>query len=445
MMEAAELALREALRRGATEAEAYIRRMRILEIGFAERIEGIKSPETLGLSLRVAVGRRVATYSSSLLEKDEVLKAAGRAVKIAKVAPEDPDWRHLNRRFGESPAPGGYDGETAELQPEEVVETLLSAVGVIGRREGGVKPARGMLTITESETQILNSYGESCIKRETHVAVWLRAKAEGRGREATANEHQEVRSWNALNLQGLAERVAERAAAFLDAKPIPSGEMPIIFRNQVFASILVNMLGGPVTADWAQKGRSPLAGKLNQEVASEAIIVFDDGLMPQGWRTTPFDDEGHPTQRTALIEGGILRGYLYDSYTALKEGVESTGNAFRRRYWMPPEPSPTNLLLRPGDATLEEMIQETRRGLYVEETIGEWLSNPVSGQLNATVTHGYLIENGELGRPIKGVVLTGDFQQLLLGGIDLIGRDQANTGGGYSPSVRARGLTVAGE
>lgn len=85
------------------------------------------------------------------------------------------------------------------------------------------------------------------------------------------------------------------------------------------------------------------------------------------------------------------------------------------------------------------------RGKYIEETIGEWLSNPISGQLKATITHGYLIKDGELRRPVKGVVLTGDFHQLLLECIDLIGHDQANTRGSYSPSVRVRGLAIAGE
>jgi PmbA protein len=445
MMEAAELALKEALRRGATEAEAYLCRMRNFEIAFAEGIEGIKSLESLGLSIRVTVSKRAATYSTSLLARDEALKAAKKAVEIAKVAPEDENWRHLNRRLGESPAAGFYDPETARLEPQEIVDELLSAIGMVAEHDERVRPARGMLTITESETHILNSYGEGCGRRETHMTAWLRAKAEEGGKEATANEHREVRAWDSLDLEYLAEKVAERAVAFLDAKPIPSGELPIVFRNQVFASILLTMLRGPISADWVQKGKSPFAGKIGEEVASEVITILDDGLMPQGWGTRPLDDEGHPTQRTIIIQEGILRGYLHSSYTALREGVDSTGNALRRRYWMPLEPSPTNLLLKPGDAALEEMIQETRRGLYVEETIGEWLSNPVSGLLNATVTHGCLIEDGELTRPVKGVVLTGDFHQLLKRGIDLIGRDQANAAGGYSPSIKARSLTVAGE
>ncbi len=443
MMDIAELALREALRLGASEAEAYLCRVRSLEIEFIEDVESIKCPETTGLSLRVAMGRRVATYATSLLEREEALKAAEKAVKMARVAPEDADWRHLNRRYGDSPAEGFYDKETAELQPEEVVDALRPALELMGDLDERVRPARGMLTI--AEIHILNSYGDASHRRGTQVAIWLRAKAEEMGREATASEHRELRSWSSLDLERLAERVARRAVDFLDARPIASGEMPIIFRNQVFASILFQMLGGPISADWVQKGRSPLAGKLGEEVASEEITIIDDGVLPRGWATTPSDDEGHPTQRTFIIDQGILKGFLYDSYTALKEGVESTGNALRRMYWMKPEPSPTNLILKPGDATLEELIQETRRGLYVEETIGEWLSNPVSGQLNATVTHGYLIEQGEQAKPVKGVILTGDLYQLLKGGIDLIGRDLLNSGGGYSPSVRAAALTVAGE
>ncbi len=445
MIEIADLALREALRLGASEAEVYLCRVRSLEIEFIEDVESIKCPETTGLSLRVAMGKRIATYATSLLERREALKTAEKAVKMARVAPEDADWRHLNRRYGYSPAEGFYDKETVELQPEEVVDALRPALELMGDLDERVRPARGMLTIAESEIHVLNSYGDASHRRGTQIAIWLRAKAEEMGREATTSEHRELRSWSSLDLERLAERVARRAVDFLDARPIASGEMPIILRNQVFASILLQMLGGPISADWVQKGRSPLAGKLGEKVASEEITIIDDGVLPRGWATAPSDDEGHPTQRTPIIDQGILKGFLYDSYTALKEGVESTGNALRRMYWMKPEPSPTNLILKPGDATLEELIKETRRGLYVEETIGEWLSNPVSGQLNATVTHGYLIEQGEITKPVKGVIVAGDFHQLLIEGIDLIGRDTLNSGGAYSPSVRAIALTVAGE
>ncbi|UCE44065.1 MAG: TldD/PmbA family protein, partial [Candidatus Bathyarchaeota archaeon] len=117
----------------------------------------------------------------------------------------------------------------------------------------------------------------------------------------------------------------------------------------------------------------------------------------------------------------------------------------RPSYWMNPQPSPSNLILKPGETSPEEIIQETRKGIYIEETIGEWLSNPVSGNLNATVTHGYLIENGELAKPVKGVVISGNFYEILKDGIAIIGNDLRNSGQNYSPTVKLSQLTVAGK
>ncbi|RLI20590.1 TldD/PmbA family protein, partial [Candidatus Bathyarchaeota archaeon] len=232
---------------------------------------------------------------------------------------------------------------------------------------------------------------------------------------------------------------------FLKAKPIKSQKIPVIVRNQVFASILGVILSGPITADWVQKGRSPLSNKLETQVAAQKISIVDDGTLRGGWRTRPFDDEGHPTQRTAIIENGILKNYLYDSYTALKDNVKSTGNAFRGRYWMPPQPSPTNLMLEAGDVSPEEMIEETKGGVFIEETIGEWLSNPISGNLNATITHGYLIENGELTTPVKGIVMSGNLYEILKDGIELIGNDLRNNMQNYSPTVKLKEITIAGK
>jgi len=167
--------------------------------------------------------------------------------------------------------------------------------------------------------------------------------------------------------------------------------------------------------------------------------------MRGGVRTRPFDDEGHSTRITPIIEKGTLKNYLYDTYTALKENVRSTGNAQRYYYWMSPLPSPSNLILKPGKASLEEMIQETKNGIFVENTIGEWLSNPVSGNLNATVTHGYIIKNGELTEPIKGIVISGSFYELLKSGIETVGNDPRNSMQCYSPTVKLTQLTIAGK
>ncbi len=444
-MSLAELAIKKALSKGATEAEIYVQRRKTVQVEFAEEIESFKTIESLGMALMVALGKKIAMYSTSVLDEDEVSEAAERAVKIARVSKEDPHWRHVNRKFGRASAEGYYDEKLKDLEYEEIIETLTSVVKWMKDYDRRVVPTRGILSISTSKILIANSYGDECERKETNIAVWVRAKAEEADMKGTGTEHQESRFWKGINFQDLALRTAEKAVKFLRAKPMPGGKLPVIIRNQVFADILGVILSGPINADWVQKGRSPLSNKLGSQIALDNVTIFDDGTMGGGWRTRPFDDEGHPTQRTAIIEKGILKSYLYDTYTALKEGLESTGNAFRRRYWMPPQPSPSNLILKPRRASPEEMIRETRKGIYIEGTIGEWLSNPVSGNINATVTHGYLVENGEIKKPVKGVIISGNFYELLKGGIEIIGEDLRNSGGNYSPTVKIAELTIAGK
>jgi PmbA protein len=444
-VELAEFAVKKALSMGATEAEAYIQRAKTIRVEFSNEIENFATTEPLGISLRVALGKKTAMHSTSILNESEIGEAVTKAVKIAKVAPDDPNWKHVNKKFGNAPAEGYYDETCEKLDYGEIVENLNSAINHITKHDKRVKPTRGALVISISNVSIANTHNESSERKETSIFVMMGAKAEEAGLKSTGTEHREARFWKEINFEDLAVKATEKATKFLKAKPIASGKMSVIIRNQVFASILGVILSGPINADWVQQGRSPLANKLKSQVASENINIIDDGIMRGGWQTRPFDDEGHPTQKTPVIEKGVLKNYLYDTYTALKANMESTGNAHRYFYWTAPQPLPNNLILNPGKASSEEMIQETKKGIYIEETIGEWLSNPVSGNLNATVTHGYLVENGELAEPIKGVVISGNFYELLKNGIEIIGNDLRNSMQNYSPTAKLTQLTVAGK
>lgn len=444
-MEPAELAVSKASKLKATEAEAYVQRTKTIMVEFAEQIESFKTIESIGLGLRVGLGKRTAMYSTSILNGKEVGEAATKAVKMAKVAPEDPDWKHFNRKYGKTPVEGYYDSKLENMEYKEIVDRLLSSTALITEYDKRVKPTRGILMLGSSRTTIVNSYNESAERKETGITVWIRAKAVDSGMESTGNEHQEARFWKEIDFENLAVSAADKAVKFLKAKPMPGGKATVIFRNQIFANLLGIFLGPSVSADWVQKGRSPLAGKLGTKIASENITVIDDGTIRGGWGTCPFDDEGCPTQRTPIIEKGVLRNYLYDIYTSLKADAKSTGNAGRAGYWLKPQPSPSNLVLKTGDAEPEEMIRETKRGIYVDTTIGEWLSNPVSGNLNATITHGYRVENGELTKTLKGIVVSGNFYELLQKGIESLGKDLKNSAENYSPTVKLVGVTMAGE
>ncbi|MDH5462084.1 MAG: TldD/PmbA family protein, partial [Candidatus Bathyarchaeota archaeon] len=300
-MEFAELAVQKALSIGASEAEAYVQRTRATRVEYSKEIENLKTVESIGMNLRVALGKRTATYSTSILDKSEIGEAAAKAVKIAKVAPEDPHWKNVNKRFGKAPAEGYYDDTLEKLDYQEIVETLISAINRMKDYDKRVRPTRGFLTTSISKVSIANSYDEQSERKQTHIVVVMSTKAEENGMKSTGTEDQEARSWQAIDFEDLAMKAAEKAVKFLKAKSTSGGKMAVVFRNQIFANILGVILSGPINADWVQKGRSPLSNKLGNQIASENISLVDDGILRGGWHTKPFDDEGHPTQRTPVI------------------------------------------------------------------------------------------------------------------------------------------------
>ena len=208
------------------------------------------------------------------------------------------------------------------------------------------------------------------------------------------------------------------------------------------------MPGSTLIADAVQEGRSPWAGYVGKKIAQEDFTLTDDDIMKDGVATFRFDAEGVSQRRTPLIDRGILKGFLYNVYYARKAGRESTGNARRRggvipkSFARPPEPSISNLRLGGGDSSLDKMVRETRDGIYVTSTVGSWLSNPVRGQLNATISGGYGIRNGRIMNSIKGATLQADFAKIINGGIKMVGRDVDNSSSVYSPTVLVQDVAV---
>jgi PmbA protein len=162
-----------------------------------------------------------------------------------------------------------------------------------------------------------------------------------------------------------------------------------------------------------QRGRSLFAGREGDEVADPALALADDATDPDGPGSAPFDGEGSPSRRTPLIEGGRLKTFLFDARTARKAGRATTANAGRGSYRMPPSVGTSNLVVEPGEGTLEELVARAADGLYVTDVAGLHSGvNPVSGTFSVGAS-GRLIENGELGRPVRELTIASDLVSML--------------------------------
>jgi PmbA protein len=217
-----------------------------------------------------------------------------------------------------------------------------------------------------------------------------------------------------LDAEAIGREAADRAVSLLGASKPTSRSCPVVFDETVAASFF-GFIGGVLCADATQRGRSPFAGRLGEDIASDALTLADDGTDPAGLATTPIDGEGAPRHRTPLIEAGTLAAYLHDSYTARREGGEarSTASAARAGYRSPPAVSTSNLLVEPGTASFEELLREADGGVYVTDVAGLHSGvNPVSGTFSVGAT-GRLIAGGELAEAADEFTIASDLASML--------------------------------
>jgi TldD protein len=240
----------------------------------------------------------------------------------------------------------------------------------------------------------------------------------------------------------------------LDSIPAPAGRMPVVLANGFGGVLFHEAAGHGLEADYILKKTSVWQGKIGSRVAPPEISAFDDGVSAGMWGSAACDDEGTPTQRTAVIEEGILTGYLTDRLRAVELGISPTGNGRRQDFRHIPYPRMTNTYFAPGSISCDDIIADTPRALYAKSLSGGEV-NPATGDFVFAVAEAYLIENGKVGAPVRGATLIGNGLEVLQS-IDAVGDDldvkagmcgkegqQVPVGTGQ-PTVRIREMTVGG-
>jgi PmbA protein len=265
---------------------------------------------------------------------------------------------------------------------------------------------------------------------------------------AQQNGHKERDYWYTIargprGLESPAEvgrLAAERAIRRLNARKVETASVPVVFEPRTARSLLGHIFSA-VNGDAVYRDSSFLAGKLGQQVAADQITVYDDGLLPGGFGTSPFDDEGVATRRTTVIQNGVLESYLLNCYTARKLGLKTTGNASRGLTGSPGV-GHGNLSFEPGPLSGDEIIASVKNGFYVTELMGQGV-NLVNGDYSRGAA-GYWIENGELAYPVSEVTIAGNLKQMLFD-LEAVGSDLDFRSSIIVPTVKIREMTVAGK
>lgn len=257
-----------------------------------------------------------------------------------------------------------------------------------------------------------------------------------------------------IDLEELACRAAETAVTMLSAEYAPAGTMPVVIHNGFGGVIFHEACGHSLEAYSVSQEASIFAHKIGSPIASEVVTAVDDGSLPNAWGSTNVDDEGTPTQRTVLIEKGVLKSFMVDRLSGLKLGLASTGSGRRQSYRFPPVSRMRNTMILAGESSFEEIIAGTDYGLFAKK-MGGGSVNPSTGDFNFAVEEGYLIRKGKIEKPVRGATLIGNGAQVLKD-IDMVGDnlDLAQGVCGASsgwvptnvgqPTIRVKSLVVGG-
>ncbi len=219
----------------------------------------------------------------------------------------------------------------------------------------------------------------------------------------------------------IAKKSVSQALMMLKARKAPAGRMPVILSSEAGGTMIHEAVGHGLEADLAVNGLSVYHKKIGQKIGGEKITVVDDATVANKRGSFIFDDEGTPSQRTLLIEKGILKNYMYDRRLARQDEAKSTGNGRRESYRFPPICRMTNTMILPGNDNPEEIIRSTEKGLFVKK-MGGGQVNTVNGDFVFEVNDAYLIEKGKIGEPVRGAILMGNGPEVLMS-IDKVGSD----------------------
>ncbi len=410
-----------------------------------ENVDRLTSSSVEGVSLRVIAEGKAGAASTELLTEAEIPGLFARALEAALVA-EDGAQQDIY-------AGGSYRALPAVEFPENDAAAeqamLLQAEGYACAADARVqKGLMGAMADITSKTAISNSKGLYLESAGAMTVASLNVvAADENGKKY--NDHASAAKASAAqqDIEALARRAAEKTVAQIGASPVASGHYPVIFDASQMAAML-EIFQPAFSAQQAQNGMSVLAGRTGEKVASDLVTIVDDPFYPENFFQSAFDAEGVPTATRSIIENGRLATLLYNRAAAAKDGVESTGNAYRDSYASPVSIAPHTFYLKPSDMSRDALLEKAGTAILITFMKGAHAgANAVSGDFSLE-SKGFLVENGKIVRAVEEITVAGNFFQMIQD-ITAVANDlKVNVEDGASccgaPTVLVRDLAVAG-
>lgn len=436
-----------AIKSGAQEAEAFLS----VNSGFSIDIErgqivrSIKRSDQ-GLGVRTIYKKAVGFSYTNTLTSNNVKDTAARAFKAAKASKPDKNWVNFTGPMSFDETRGTYDKKIIYLSSDELVQISADMLTAVSGFDERVLAVAGGASTSIFSSVIVNSQGVEASDVGTMIGCSMETIARDGSDVTPACFELDTKRMYEINYMSVGLEAAKRAISALKAKKISSGVFPVIFTQAAFNSLLYYTVINAVKADYVQRQRSLLKNKIEEQVASELVTVHDDGLLEGGLLTSKFDGEGVPCQKTIIFEKGVLKNFLYDNYSANKEGVESTGNAARSggaAYSSTPVIEASNFSFRKGNKSAEELVCEIDEGLIVYGVQGAHSSNPESGEFSVVATPVWKIEKGSIVNAVRDVMLAGVFFDAL-SNVSMLGSNVRQWGQLVAPWIRVENVKVVG-
>jgi PmbA protein len=395
------------------------------------------------LGLRVFFGARSASASTSDFSKESLERLVSETCSLATAVAEDPfsGLPEADSMTGDLPDLDLYD--PIRLETEHQIDLARRAESAAMAEDPRVINSEGAeFSASNGRVIMANSHGFVGEYRSSTFSISVSPIAQAPDSDGMQRDYWYATDRKFGRLESpetVGKEAARRTIRRLGARKIATQRVPVVFDHETAASLLGNLCSA-VSGHALYKGTSFLVGRLGKQIASEAVTVYDDGRLPGGLGSRPFDGEGLATRKTTVVERGVLVSYLLDTYSGRKLGLGSTGNA-SRAVGENPAVGPTNFYLVPGSATPAEIIASVRKGLYVTELIGFGI-NMVTGDYSRGAA-GFWIENGELAYPVEEITIAGNLKHMLTG-IEKAANDLVFRGRVVSPTIKIHEMTVAG-
>lgn len=397
-------------------AEVYRVFEDVIPVNFtADRLKSVESRKSLGAGVRVVADGRMGSTSTTLVDEPErALRQALASAEFGAAA----EFEFAGK--AECPEAICYDQALAGMNAEEMVKLGEKIVEIV---KGEFPESKTDVRVhkTVREVSIDTTEGFSGFFRSTLLTVGAEAALTKEGDMLLVASESLARRADDVNVEEVAGeivRLLKLSGTIVDITP---GTMPVVFTNRA-AYVLMLSLEQALNGRMVLHGASPFKGRLGEKALDEKITIYDDPVMPYGIYTRPFDDEGTPCRTKTLIDRGVVSSFYYDRRTAAKAGVEPTGNATRAGFEGQPQPAASNLILSPGEASLDDIISSIDSGLVVDQVLGAGQGNVLAGEFSVNVHLGFKIEKGRIAGRVKNVMVSGNVFEVL-GRVLALGND----------------------